>query len=181
MPMSEGAVLRILMDNRPAFLRFVEKRVGSAALAEDILQDALARSVKAAGALRSSDAAIGWFYRVLGNAIIDNARRSRTAKKALGELEAESSTLADEQPSTASACQCVSRVAADLRPQYASALQRIEVDGLSIHEFASEQGISAGNAAVRAFRAREALRRDVLAHCGACAEAGCASCSCDER
>ena len=75
-------------------------------------------------------------------------------------------------------CRCVSRLAETLKPEYADALRRIEVDGISVTSFADERGISKSNAAVRVFRAREALRRQVAASCGTCAEHGCLACTC---
>ena len=78
----------------------------------------------------------------------------------------------------AEACRCVSRLADTLKPEYAQALRRIEVDGIPVTQFAEEQGISKSNAAVRVFRAREALRRQVAVSCGTCAEHGCISCTC---
>ena len=38
-------VVNVLIDNHRAFLRFLEKRVGDRALAEDLLQDAFARNL----------------------------------------------------------------------------------------------------------------------------------------
>jgi len=54
----------------------------------------------------------------------------------------------------------------------------VEIDGISMQELAAEAGITKGNAAVRVFRAREALRRQVAVSCGTCAEHGCISCTC---
>jgi hypothetical protein len=48
----------------------------------------------------------------------------------------------------------------------------------SMQAFADENNITANNAAVRVFRAREALRKQVRASCGTCAEHGCIECSC---
>jgi hypothetical protein len=45
-------------------------------------------------------------------------------------------------------------------------------------EFAAEAGITANNAGVRVFRAREALRKRVVRSCGTCAEHGCLDCTC---
>jgi RNA polymerase sigma-70 factor (ECF subfamily) len=77
-------------------------------------------------------------------------------------------------------CECVARLARTLKPEYADALQRIDVDGVPVKDFAAEAGITAGNAAVRAFRAREALRKQVIASCGTCAEHGCLDCRCGQ-
>jgi RNA polymerase sigma-70 factor (ECF subfamily) len=78
-------------------------------------------------------------------------------------------------------CQCVRRLAGNLKPEYADVLQRVDIDGLAVKDFADERGISSSNAAVRAFRAREALRQQVVRSCGTCAEHGCVECCCDSR
>ena len=76
-------------------------------------------------------------------------------------------------------CPCVSAAVEDIKPEYAEALRRITVDEVPVREYAAGLGITAGNAAVRAFRAREALRRSVVKRCGACAADGCTRCSCE--
>jgi len=58
-------------------------------------------------------------------------------------------------------CRCVAELAGTLKPEYAGVLQRVEVDGLAIKDYAAEVGITSNNAAVRVFRAREALRTQV--------------------
>jgi len=47
-----------------------------------------------------------------------------------------------------------------LKPEYAAALRRVEVDGVSVKDYADEAGISSNNAGVRIFRVRDPrLRR----------------------
>ena len=75
-------------------------------------------------------------------------------------------------------CQCINRLATTLKPEYAEALQAIEVDGQGVKAYAERKGLTAGNAAVRVFRAREALKRRLVESCGTCAEHGCLNCSC---
>ena len=70
------------------------------------------------------------------------------------------------------------RLATTLKPEYAEALQAIEVGGTPVKTFAAQKGLSAANAAVRVFRAREALKKRVVESCGTCAEHGCADCRC---
>ena len=65
-----------------------------------------------------------------------------------------------------------------LKPEYAEALQAIEVMEHPVKAYAAETGISASNAGVRIFRAREALRQRVKESCGTCATHGCLDCSC---
>src|SRR5262249_44316436 len=64
--------------------------------------------------------------------------------------------------------------------EYAQALRRVEVEGGSVRDYASEAGITPNNAAVRLFRARETLRKRVVRWCGSCAERGCVDCSCGQ-
>jgi RNA polymerase sigma-70 factor (ECF subfamily) len=64
-----------LVANHRDFLAFVEKRVGNRATAEEILQDAFVRSIDKLDSVRGT--AIGWFYRVLRNAIIDSSECAR--------------------------------------------------------------------------------------------------------
>jgi RNA polymerase sigma-70 factor (ECF subfamily) len=72
----------------------------------------------------------------------------------------------------------VSRLAATLKPEYAEALQAIDVNDTPVTVFAGAQGISPSNAGVRVFRARQALKKRVAESCGTCAEHGCLNCSC---
>ena len=175
--METPAVVEALVANHRAFLAFVEKRVGNRALAEEILQEALVKSLDKAGDIEET--AVGWFYRVLRNAIIDYHRRQAVATK---RLEAFASEPIEEDPELHDAvCRCVRELAATLKPEYAEALQRIEVDGVSVKDYADESGISASNAGVRVFRAREALRKQVARSCGTCAEHGCLDCHCKSK
>jgi RNA polymerase sigma-70 factor (ECF subfamily) len=163
-------------------LRFLERRLGRRDLAEDILQEAFARGLTKLENLRDGEAVVPWFYRTLRNATVDYYRRSKSADRALAQFAEEIET--SEEPSETirgEVCRCVSRLADTLKPEYADALRRIEVDGLSMTSFAEEQGISKNNAAVRVFRAREALRRQVAVSCGTCAEHGCISCTCGTK
>ena len=75
-------------------------------------------------------------------------------------------------------CACVSRLAATLKPEYAEALEAIEVAGTPVTTFAKQKGLSSSNAGVRVFRAREALKKRVIESCGTCAEHGCLNCTC---
>jgi DNA-directed RNA polymerase specialized sigma24 family protein len=52
------------------------------------------------------------------------------------------------------------------------------VEGTPVKDYAARTGLSASNAGVRVFRAREALRKRVTESCGVCAEHGCLDCHC---
>jgi RNA polymerase sigma factor (sigma-70 family) len=174
------AVLRVLVENHRDFLRFLEKRVGSRAVAEDILQDAFARGLDRLDSLRTEESAVAWFYRILRNAIIDHRRRDGARTRALDSFAAEVEKHVEPDIEVKNViCRCVGELATTLKPEYAEALEHVEVEGLPVKDFAERAGISSNNAAIRVFRAREALRNQVARSCGTCAEHGCRDCTCD--
>jgi RNA polymerase sigma-70 factor (ECF subfamily) len=175
--MPAGAV-RILLDNHRAFLRYLESKVGDRALAEDILQDAFTRNLAKIAAV-GEEAIVPWFYRTLRNATIDQYRRRGATDRALAAFARELASHETAAPEVASEiCACVTRLAETLKPEYAQMLQAVDVEGLPVKTYAERNGLSANNAGVRVFRAREALRKRVMQSCGTCAEHGCLDCTC---
>jgi RNA polymerase sigma factor (sigma-70 family) len=178
-PAPNANVVATLVNSHDQFLAFLQKRVGDRALAQDILQEAYARSLPKLQTLAHEESAVAWFYRVLRNALIDHHRRHAAQGHKLAalasELEAEPAPEAH-----GTVCSCVSALATNLKQEYSAALQRVEVDGIAVKDYAQEAGISGGNAAVRLFRAREALRKQVERRCGSCADDGCMDCTCQE-
>lgn len=167
-----------LVSGHRQFLSFLERRVGSRALAEDVLQDAFVRGLPKLQKVEP-DAVVGWFYQVLRNALIDLARRRGASDAALGRLAEELGNELEPSPDTRDAiCQCVGDLAKNLKPEYAEAIAAIEVEGQSLTQFAEAAGITANNAAVRVHRARESLKKQVKACCGSCADHGCIDCTC---
>ncbi len=176
------APIAVLLENHRAFLRFLERRVGDRMIAEDILQDAFARTVAKPDSVPEDEGVIPWFYRTLKNASIDQFRRrgaaNRAAEAFARELQTHDGAIADVE---AEICACVGRLAKTLKPEYAAALQTIDIQGVPVKTFAEQHGLTATNAAVRVFRARQALKRRVIESCGTCAEHGCMNCSCGTK
>ena len=173
------APLAVLLDNHRAFLAFLERRVGNRALAEDILQDAFTKLLGRPAIAPVDEGVVPWFYRTLRNAAIDRIRRRDVADRALESFARELDAHTSPPPEiTAEICACVTRLAGTLKPEYAEALRAIDVEGTPVKSFAAERGLSAGNAGVRVFRAREALKKRLVESCGTCAEHGCRNCTC---
>jgi len=170
--------VRVLVDNHRAFLRFLERRVGTREAAEDILQEAFGRALERIDTVRDEESVVAWFYRLLRNAITDHYRRRSVADRALDRFARELDEAVPPAEVHDAICACVSALADTLKPEYSEALKRIEVQGVPVKAYAAEAGISPGNAGVRVFRAREALRKQVIRSCGTCAEHGCLDCSC---
>lgn len=174
-------VVNALVDNHRDFLAFLQKRVGDRALAEDILQEAFVRGLHKLGALQKDESATAWFYRILRNAVIDHHRRRAAVDRRLQSFAAELEQHVEPESDVRGAvCQCVGMLAGTLKAEYAEALRRVEVDGVAVKDYATEAGITSNNAAVRVFRARDALRKQVARSCGSCAEHGCLDCTCDK-
>ena len=174
-----AAPVSTLLENHRAFLRYLEGRVGDRALAEDILQEAFAKVIARPEQAPADEAVIPWFYRSLRNAVVDQFRRRSAADRALAAFAGE--LAVQDAPShevEAEICACVSRLAATLKPEYAEALQVIDVAGTPVKIYAQKKGLSSSNAGVRVFRAREALKKRVMESCGVCAEHGCINCTC---
>lgn len=178
-PSTPPETIERLVANHRAFLDFLTRRVGDRVVAEDILQEAFARGISRVDQLRDDESIVAWFYRTLRHAVIDHHRRkasrSRTLDAFARELEASEAPTLELRDV---ACRCVSELATNLDPSYADALRRIEVEGTPVKDYAASLGITPNNAAVRVFRARKALRKEVERSCGTCAEHGCLDCTC---
>lgn len=163
-------VAATLVGNHRDFWLFLSGGSAVVRSPRTLLHDAFIKSLDRLDKLRQGESAVAWFYRILRNATVDHFRRQgtrdRTADRAASELGA---SVEPDAEINQAICGCVTRLADTLKPEYAEALRRIEVDGLSVQQFASEAGITSNNAAVHVFRARDALRKRVVASCGTCA------------
>ena len=106
----------VLAENHGRFLAFLRRRVESDAVAEDILQDAYAKSLQRLDQVENDESVVAWFYQLLPNAIADHYRKAgveRKAKEVLGR-EAEPSF---ELELRTNICTCVSAVLPTLKPE----------------------------------------------------------------
>lgn len=181
-PSLSPAAIQRLVDSHRQFLAFLQARVESRAVAEDILQSAFVRGLERGADVRDEESAVAWFYRVLRNAVIDYYRhRAATGRALVGwgkEFVTEEAPQAELKQEI---CQCVSGLLETLKPDYQAALRIVDLEEGSLQDLAKEAGITSGNAAVRVHRAREALRKQVRAVCGSCAEHGCLDCHCKPK
>lgn len=173
------AVSSSLIDLRRQFLGFLERRLGDRAAAEDILQSAYLRALESWGQLRQNESAVAWFYRILRNALIDHHRR-RTSENAVLDRwarefgnEAAADVLLKE-----TACECIAGALDALPDAYATLLREVDLAEGSLVAYAAAHAVTPGNAAVRAHRARAALRKQLIRCCGTCATHGCLDCQC---
>lgn len=173
-------VVRVLVENHRRFLAFLERRVGSREVAEDILQDAFVRGIARAESLRAEESVVAWFYRSLRNALVDHWRHRAAEQRAMdraGRLAEDTVPGVDEELMD-TVCACAGALLDTLKPAYAEAMRRVDLGGASVAAYAAEAGITVNNASVRLFRGRVALVKQVKRSCGTCADHGCLDCSC---
>jgi RNA polymerase sigma factor (sigma-70 family) len=174
-----ASALDVIIERRREFLRFLERRVSSSDLAEDILQSAYVRALQKEGTLRAGESAPAWFYRILRNAVIDFYRHRHVQDRALDEWAKELETeVAPNDLTKDVVCRCLANVLPSLPNTYAAILEEVDLAEGSLATFAKRHGITAANAAVRAHRARKALKLRLIETCGACAVHHCLNCNC---
>ena len=176
--LSPEAIAQLVKGHRE-FLAFLERRVESRAVAEDILQAVFTRGLERGGDVKD-EKVVAWFYRVLRNAVIDHYRQRSTTARA---MEAWGREFPDVQEPEAELrqeiCRCVSGLLETLKPEYREALRIVDLEEGKLKDLAQQSGITAENAAVRVHRARAALRRQIEKACGTCSIHGCLDCSCE--
>jgi RNA polymerase sigma-70 factor (ECF subfamily) len=168
---------QILAEHHGRFLAFLRRRVAGDAVAEDILQDAYTKSLETIGDVRGDESVVGWFFRVLKNAVIDHYRKVGAQQKAHAQVQGEAES-SFEPELRQNICTCVNAVLPTLKPEYAEIVGQVELGERSIGDVASEKGLTTNNATVRLHRARAALRRRLVEVCGACSTHGCLDCTC---
>jgi len=159
------------------FLGFLSARVEDRAAAEDILQSAYLKAVEHGSDIRDDESTVAWFYRILRNAITDHYRR-RAAQSRAHESFAADAPVSYEVELTQTACACIGDLIRDLKSEYRTAIEQVDLGGATVEAFARSQQTSANNASVRLHRARKAVAKKLTTVCGACAEHKCLDCTC---
>ena len=156
------------------------RRVGDPADAEDILQAAYTKALEKGEQIQNTESVVAWFYRMLRNALVDHYRRNAARTRAHDQFVVEA-PLSYETEDEANLCACVGGVVKTLKPEYRAALERIDLGGESIADFAQAEGTTQNNASVRLHRARRAAAKKLTQVCGACADHKCLDCTCKPR
>lgn len=167
-----------LQAEQARFLAFLAPKLGSVEAARDVLQTAMLKALESGHTLKREDRATAWFFQLLRNAVVDHHRRrgaEARAVQASGDALSDAETMALDRH----VCACVASLLGTVKPEYADAVQAVELDGRSIAEYATRARITPGNARVRLHRARAALATRLLEMCGTCCRQGCASCACE--
>jgi RNA polymerase sigma-70 factor (ECF subfamily) len=178
-PATNPVVARLQANHRQ-FLNFLTARVGNREDAEEILQDAFVRGLQKSGGIRDDESATAWFYRLLRNAITDHHRRKNAGDRAMESYardvpDADQGFVAELERAV---CACINDLIPNLKPEYADLIRQVDLGGAEVASVADQLGLTAGNARVRLYRARAALRHELERCCRTCATHGCLDCTC---
>jgi len=179
--LESGKIGKLLQTNRSKFLAFLVKRLGSATDAEDILQDFYVRVLVHLDQLRDFDRLEAWLYAVLRSTLNEHFRRSGRSTRLKSAVSAEmksAETIQMPQDETPHFCECTKGLVPELSTVDAQIIRRIDVNEEDRATVAEELGLKPGTLNVRLHRARGALGKILIAHCGQCCREGYDDCYC---
>jgi RNA polymerase sigma factor (sigma-70 family) len=170
-----NAVRDALGAQHEQLLAFVRRRGHGVVDAEEVLHVAVERALERAEQVRDPARATAWVNRVVRNVLYDELRKRRAPMVPIDELEL---AALDEDDID---CWCALVQAEQLKPEYATILRRVIIDGVPVTRVAAELGLTPNNAMVRLHRARAALKKRLESHCGTTSLRSCSECGCEER
>jgi RNA polymerase sigma-70 factor, ECF subfamily len=160
------AIWRELHDG---LLGFIERRVHSREVAEDILQEVMLRIHRRADAIERAEAVGAWVHAITRNAITDHYRSAQVRREVATGREIDPGRAGEPETETADArgelAACVAPLLARLPPRYREALTLTELDGLTQVQAAHRLKLSVSGAKARVQRGRAQLKTLLLDCC----------------
>lgn len=164
------------------FQRYLIRRVGNKAAAEDILHSFCIRVMQSKTQLRDEGSAIGWLYTVLNSALMDHFRKEAVRKRVDASYVQEQMILDGSgagQSDDEAICSCLRGLLPELKHEYAEVLRLVDFLGEPRKKVAEDLAVSQENLRVRLHRARSAIGVALKQHCGACCETEYRDCFCE--
>ena len=157
-----ACVASALRTYRAELRRYVRSRIVPADV-DNILQVAALHALEKADTLRDPSRVLPWLYRLHGNIVIDASRKRASERRLTEAMIAEAEPVQTEAVST---CDCSVAQVRQLSKNYPSILNLVDIAGVPQVKAAQTLNISGNNATVRLHRARTALKKRLLEHCG---------------
>lgn len=159
---------RLYQDTFDALVRHVCFLTGDATAAEDLVQDAYARAITHIHQYDGRASFLGWLRGIALNVVRMHWRRTRTTDRVHDRLRelvlvttGGAAMPVDRIHQQDARMRLVYEILATLPENLREAFVLRELEGLPPDEAASQLGISPGNLAVRASRARAKIRREL--------------------
>lgn len=147
-----------LVAQLPGLRRYAVALVGNAALADDLVQEAIERAIRRSSQLRELERLPGWLRRILHNLYVDEIRRGRGKG-----TEQEITELADDLSLSVAAydggaIRDLVGALSMLSMEHRQILLLVGLEEMNYREIAEELDIPIGTVMSRLARAREKLR-----------------------
>lgn len=172
--------LQALLEARERFVRFLIPRTRSREAAEDLVQTSLLKALQTGAQPRNRESAVAWFYQMLRNALVDQARSRAAEARATERHRLEVPEAEEPEELERVACACIGALLPALGAGEAELIRAVDLEARSPKELAQELGITPNAVGVRLHRARKALRAKVEQTCRTCAAHGCLDCRCQK-
>jgi RNA polymerase sigma-70 factor (ECF subfamily) len=151
-------VYRVLLQSLDALYRTAKRLTGRADVAEDLVQDTARKALEGMPALKDDRNIQAWLFRILMNAIRDQARRKKLWVEVEASGEPADFTALSEEVALATA-EDIRRAIAILTPETQAVALLIDLEEFTIAETAGILQIPPGTVASRLSRARRELRK----------------------
>ena len=179
----ETSRVKRLADKRTEWMKFLRRRLRSQVEAEDVLHSTLLKAILHAEDVRTDEALVPWFYRLLRRSVADHYNRISAEHRRINALHADLGAAGEDRTPAAvndlaRFCACLLARLNSIKPRYASLIAAVDLAGRSIADVAKEKKLSVNALNVLLHRARQALRRELERYCGPCAATACLDCGC---
>jgi RNA polymerase sigma-70 factor (ECF subfamily) len=144
-------------------LRYLERMLRDAGLAEELVQEVFLRVYGARGSYRPEARFSTWLYRIATNLALNELRRPRRSRPHASLDDAAAEALASDDPPSDDltharrSVAAVDRALGDVPERQRAALWLVAVEGLSYAEVAASLGVSESAVKALVHRARESL------------------------
>jgi RNA polymerase sigma-70 factor (ECF subfamily) len=146
-----------LEQHRQRLYRIAYSWTHNAALADDLVQETLAKALKKSGQLRDPNAGDAWLYSILANCYHDHFRRLRTAEE-IDENTLTHESTPEKESSEQEIVLKVRAAIARLAEGQRQVVTLVDIQGLSYMEVAQILNVPIGTVMSRLCRARYALK-----------------------
>lgn len=150
--------------NRHRLYRVAFSWCHDAALADDLVQDALSKALRSAAQLRSVDSVVPWLFAILSNCWRDHLRRRRDGEDidAIDEADLPLRDSAEDDCARAQVAGRVRSAVAALPVGQREVVTLVDLEEFSYAEVAAILSIPVGTVMSRLSRARSALREALV-------------------
>jgi RNA polymerase sigma-70 factor (ECF subfamily) len=155
----ERSFMTLYQRHRTPLFRFAWRLTGSAAAAEDIVQECFLAVLDGAGFEGAQGSLRAYLFGITRNLAFRRVRREERESEELPEEESGITPL--EGLLSAELSEAVAQAIAALPPLQREAVILFEYEELSLDEIAEATGVETGAVKARLHRAREALRRSL--------------------